>query len=64
MTTIETETRRIVARLRKEGWVDVGGAKHDKSEHPDRPEVLMIVPNHKQQTLGVARSIAKLAGWI
>ena len=28
------------------------------------PEVLIIVPRHKQQSPGVARSSAKLAGWI
>jgi predicted RNA binding protein YcfA (HicA-like mRNA interferase family) len=62
--TIETETRKIIARLRKDGWVDVGGSKHDKFEHADRPDVLMVIPRHKQQSLGVARSIAKLAGWV
>lgn len=64
MPPIETETRKIVARLRKDGWVDVGGTKHDKFEHADRPGVLMVVPRHKQQSPGVGRSIAKLAGWI
>jgi predicted RNA binding protein YcfA (HicA-like mRNA interferase family) len=64
MPTIETETRKVIARLRKEGWVNTGGSKHDEFEHIDRPDVLMIVPRHKQQSLGVARSIARLAGWI
>jgi predicted RNA binding protein YcfA (HicA-like mRNA interferase family) len=64
MPAIEIETRKIIARLRREGWVDVGGSKHDKFEHIDRPNVLMIVPRHKQQSLGVSRSIARLAGWI
>jgi predicted RNA binding protein YcfA (HicA-like mRNA interferase family) len=64
MPTIETETRKIIARLRKDGWIAAGGGKHDKFEHPDRPDALMIVPRHKQQSLGVARSIAKLAGWV
>jgi predicted RNA binding protein YcfA (HicA-like mRNA interferase family) len=64
LPSIEIETRKIIARLRREGWIDVGGSKHDKFEHPDRRDVLMIVPRHKQQSLGVARSIAKLAGWI
>ena len=64
MPTIETNTRKIVARLRAEGRVDVGDSKHDKFEHADRPDVLIIVPRHKKQSPGVARSIAKLAGWI
>lgn len=64
MPTFELETRKIVARLRKDGWIEVGGSKHDRFEHVDRPDVLIIVPRHKQQSPGVARSIAKLAGWI
>jgi predicted RNA binding protein YcfA (HicA-like mRNA interferase family) len=64
MPTFERETRKILARLRKDGWIEVGGSKHDKFEHAERPDVLIIVPRHKQQSPGVARSIARLAGWI
>ncbi len=64
MPTIETDTRKIIARLRAAGWVEVGGSKHAKFEHADRPGVLVIVPRPKQQSAGVARSIARLAGWI
>jgi predicted RNA binding protein YcfA (HicA-like mRNA interferase family) len=64
VTTIETNTRKIVARLKVEGWVAIGGSKHDKFEHANRPDVLIIVPRHKQLSPGVARSIARLAGWI
>ncbi len=64
MPSIETDTRKIIGRLRKDGWIGIRGAKHDKFEHPERPDVLMVVPRHKRQSPGVARSIAKLAGWI
>lgn len=64
MALIESNTRKIVARLKADGWVEVGGTKHDKFEHPDRPDVLLVVPRHKEQSPGVARSIAKLAGWV
>ncbi len=64
MPTIETSTRKIVARLRAAAWIEVGGSKHDKFERPDRPDVLIIVPRHRQQSPGVARSIARLAGWV
>jgi predicted RNA binding protein YcfA (HicA-like mRNA interferase family) len=64
VATIETTTRKVVARLKAEGWVDAGGGKHDKFEHADWPDVLIIVPRHKVLSPGVARSIAKLAGWI
>jgi len=45
-------------------WVEIGGAKHDKFEHPERPETLIIVPRHREQSPGVARDIAKRAGWM
>ena len=64
MPAIETSTRKIVALLEREGWRSAGGAKHDKFEHPDRPGELIIVPRHREQSPGVARSIAKTAGWI
>ena len=59
---LETSTRKVINRLKAEGWVQVGGSKHDKFEHPDRKETL-IVPRRKELSPGVARSIAKLAGW-
>ena len=64
MPAIETNTRKIVARLRTEGWVHVGGSKHDKFEHPHKPGVLITVPRHQEINPGTARSIAKAAGWI
>ena len=64
MPLIETNTRKIVTRLLRDGWLSVGGGKHDKSEHSDRPEVMIIVPHHREQSPGVAGSIARLAGWV
>lgn len=63
MPWVETNTRKILGRLQHEGWRNVGGGKHDRFEHPERPGMI-IVPRHKEQSPGVARSIAKLAGWI
>ena len=63
MPTIETSTRKIVARLQRDGWKNVGGGKHDKFEHADR-DFAIIVPRHREQSPGVAKSIAKAAGWI
>jgi predicted RNA binding protein YcfA (HicA-like mRNA interferase family) len=59
----ETNTRKIVARLKREGWTSAGGAKHDKFVHPDRQGKVILVPRHTTLTPGVARSIAKAAGW-
>ena len=62
MSANETNTRKVIARLKAEGWSEAGGGKHDKFEHPDRPETI-VIPRHKALSPGVARSIAKLAGW-
>ena len=63
MASIEINTRKIIQRLEAEGWQNIGGGKHDKFERLDRADIV-ILPRHKQQSLGVARSIAKLVGWI
>lgn len=58
-----TSRSRIVARLESDGWVSEGGAKHDKFAHPDRPGLKVMVPRHKTLSPGVARNIARAAGW-
>jgi hypothetical protein len=57
----ETNTRKIKARLTREGWTDVGGANHDKFTKIGMTPI--IVPRHQTVSPGVARSIAKAAGW-
>ncbi len=63
MTSPETNRSKVVARLTSEGWILEGGAKHDKFSHADKPGVKIMVPRHKTLTPGVARNIAKAAGW-
>jgi predicted RNA binding protein YcfA (HicA-like mRNA interferase family) len=60
----ETNTRKVIARLKREGWIDQGGGRHDKFEHPEKPGVTLIIPRHRELSPGVARDIAKKAGWI
>ena len=62
-THVETNTRRIVSRLLREGWTRVGGGSHDKFSNADRPGALIIVPSHREVSAGVARDIAKKANW-
>jgi predicted RNA binding protein YcfA (HicA-like mRNA interferase family) len=64
MPMIERNTRKILQRIERDGWTNVGGGKHDKYAHPARPGVLIIVPRHREQSPGVGKSIARLAGWI
>jgi predicted RNA binding protein YcfA (HicA-like mRNA interferase family) len=63
MPQVETNTRKIVSRLNQDGWQFIGGGSHDIYKHPTRAGRI-VVPRHKQQSPGVARSIAKIAGWI
>jgi predicted RNA binding protein YcfA (HicA-like mRNA interferase family) len=59
----ETSTRKIIARLEREGRIMLHGGRHDKFEHPSHPDIILIVPRHRQVSPGVARDIAKKAGW-
>lgn len=61
MATLETNTRSIIRRLDREGWVNLGGGKHDVFRHPDDRKI--VVPRHRTQSIGVARGIAEKAGW-
>lgn len=59
----ETDKRKVVKRLEGAGWIVRHGAEHDIYTHPSRPNQAAVVPRHRTLTLGVARSIAKAAGW-
>jgi predicted RNA binding protein YcfA (HicA-like mRNA interferase family) len=65
MPVPETNTRKIISRLAREGWANIGGGSrdHDKFKHDARPGVIIVVPRHRMLSAGVAPSIAKLAGW-
>lgn len=62
MTKVETNRARIVERLTAEGWENTGGGKHDKFRKTGKPSIM--VPRHRTLSPGVARSIAKAAGWV
>jgi len=59
----ETNTRKIIARLMREGWIKTHGGRHDKFDHPTHPQTTLILPRHREVSPGVARDIAKKAGW-
>jgi hypothetical protein len=61
---LETNTRKIAAWLERENWSNIGGGNHDKFTNPARDRVLIVVPRHHVVSPGVARDIAKKAGWI
>ncbi len=59
---METSRAKVVRRLIAEGWTNMGGKEHDKFVKAGQPSIQ--VPRHRTLTPGVARSIAKAAGWI
>jgi predicted RNA binding protein YcfA (HicA-like mRNA interferase family) len=62
MPKIETNRAKIVKRLDREGWILARhGAEHDIYRHA---RGIVSVPRHRQLSPGVARSIAKAAGWL
>jgi len=64
MGNIETNTRKIVARLTRDGWTSEHGKEHDIFRHPTLPGVRIVIPRHRELSPGVARQIAKLAKWL
>jgi len=64
MARFETDRTKVVARLIREGWeLARHGGSHDVFRHPTKRDVI-TVPRHRTLTPGVARSIAKTAGWL
>jgi predicted RNA binding protein YcfA (HicA-like mRNA interferase family) len=61
---IETNRRRVVARLEREGWIERHGGEDDIYIHTARPGRIIAVPPHRTLSPGVARKIAKEAGWL
>lgn len=62
MTQPETSRNQVVARLTRDGWVGRHGGDHDVYKHPAKPGRI-IIPRHRTLSPGVARAIAKAAGW-
>jgi predicted RNA binding protein YcfA (HicA-like mRNA interferase family) len=63
MAQPETSRSKVVSRLLRDGWeLARHGSGHDVYRHPAKGVV--IVPRHRTLSPGVARSIAKTAGWL
>jgi predicted RNA binding protein YcfA (HicA-like mRNA interferase family) len=48
MAKVELNTRKVMARLKSEGWISRGGANHEVFVHPERPETMIPVPCHRE----------------
>ncbi len=64
MAKVETNVRKVIESLKADGWTSIGGGSHDRFVRKDRPEMMIVVPRHRERSPGVARSIAKAAGWL
>lgn len=60
---VETDRSKIVRRLEREGWNARHGGKHDIYTSVAKPETSITVPRHRTLSPGVARGIARDAGW-
>jgi mRNA interferase HicA len=58
----ETNRTKVAARLKRDGWIERHGGDHDVYKHPSKPGRI-IVPRHRELSPGVARAIARQAGW-
>jgi len=60
---METKTEKIKHRLEQDGWsLTRHGSGHDIYRHPHIKGIITL-PRHKTVSPGVARSIARKAGW-
>ena len=60
---METNRDRIERRLTREGWYLIRhGGNHDVFGHADHNSTIRL-PRHRRVSIGVARQIAKTAGW-
>lgn len=63
MPKVETNRATIIDRLLAEGWILArNGKEHDIYRREGHPPA--VVPRHRALSPGVARQIAKAAGWI
>lgn len=60
----ETTRAKVISRLEADAWTLVrNGSAHDIYKHALKPGVISV-PRHRTLSPGVARQIAKVAGWL
>ena len=61
---METNRAQIKRWLESDGWfLARHGSAHDIYRHPE-VEGILTLPRHRRVTAGVARSVARKAGWL
>ena len=59
----EQETKEVVKRLRKEGWVETSG-KGSHRVFRKSGETISVPTSKKEISIGTYRKIARTAGWM
>ena len=62
MAKAETNRNKVAARLKRDGWIEHHGGNHDVYKHPAKSGRI-VVPRHRELSAGVARAVARQAGW-
>jgi predicted RNA binding protein YcfA (HicA-like mRNA interferase family) len=60
---LEFNRKEVAARLEREGWTCRHGGDHDIYKHAVK-HGRIVLPRHKVLSPGVARAVAKQAGWL
>jgi predicted RNA binding protein YcfA (HicA-like mRNA interferase family) len=60
---LETNRAKVAAKLERDGWIARHGGNHDVYKHPARSGRI-VIPRHRVLSPGVARVVAKQAGWL
>lgn len=65
MAKVERNSRKIIKRLKKEGWAFVKAeGSHHKYAHESKPYPVIVPRPKKDLPNGTARAIARAAGWL
>jgi predicted RNA binding protein YcfA (HicA-like mRNA interferase family) len=63
--TLERDSKRIMARLKREGWVvQKAEGSHHKLRHPKFKRPIILPHPKKNLPTGTVRQIYKAAGWL
>lgn len=58
------DTKKVMARLRKEGWIERGGkGDHVNFFKPEKPYLITIDTGKKELAKPIYNKVAKMAGW-
>jgi predicted RNA binding protein YcfA (HicA-like mRNA interferase family) len=61
---MERNSRKLLRRLKQEGWVlDRVNGDHHTFKHPNKAELITITHPKKDLPIGLVRWVYRIAGW-